>query len=221
MIELQEDSKKLIYYYEVLRARFEIRDFFLKTSVLEVYENIGQVLSLVRMQLSLFDPFSPKKSFEDITNAGELVGQSIRDLRMLCSNFYPDETIVHDGGFTLALEQTMRMLQLPFSKIKTTGHELKIPSDLKLIIFKMLQEILVTIKEQSDSAVQLSINFKNSIATYTFKYNSNNLQFSSTIIAEDGHTLSLLERVKLINAELIVTQTKTKQNLTKLIVPIK
>ena len=42
MFENIHEKKKLLFQYEVLRSRLCIRDFFLKTAVKEVYENVDK-----------------------------------------------------------------------------------------------------------------------------------------------------------------------------------
>jgi nitrate/nitrite-specific signal transduction histidine kinase len=81
------ENQSFLFKYEILRARLETRNFFLKNTVREVYENIGQVLSLVRLQLALIDGASKEEKNIDeelnvnIESSGKLVGQSIKDLR--------------------------------------------------------------------------------------------------------------------------------------------
>src|SRR6478735_12794386 len=88
----------LLFKHEVLKARLAIRDFFLKNTVREVYENIGQVLSLVRVQLALLDT-NKTEIYESVESPGHLVGKSIKDLRVMCKSFYPDADIISDDGF--------------------------------------------------------------------------------------------------------------------------
>ena len=137
----------LLFRHEALRARLDIRDFFLKNTVREVYENIGQVLSLVRMQLAMLDT-NKKVAMESAESPGHLVGQSIRDLRVMCKSFYPDAEISNEEGFVEALRNTVKILyQLDDPAITINGIEKEIQHELKLVVFKMIQEILTLIKE--------------------------------------------------------------------------
>src|ERR671926_1311362 len=101
--------EQLLFRHDVLRARLDIRDFFLKNTVREVYENIGQVLSLERMQLAMLDS-DKKAAIASIESPGNLVGQSIRDLRVMCKSFYPDADIINENGFVEALRDTITIL---------------------------------------------------------------------------------------------------------------
>src|SRR5437868_1494947 len=119
--------EQLLFRHEALRARLDIRDFFLKNTVREVYENIGQVLSLVRMQLALLAA-DTKAVVKSVESPGNLVGQSIRDLRVMCKSFYPDAEILSDQGFVEALRDTARILyqqEEPVITIKGTQEEMQ------------------------------------------------------------------------------------------------
>src|SRR5215210_5391616 len=138
-----QDDKKLIAMIEALRARLEIRDFFLKTAVRDVYENIGQVLSLVRMQLAHLDTTTKVDINEKIDTSGILIGQSIRDLRVMCKSFYPDADLLKEEGLVEGLDNSIRILFpgiLPVIEVK--GVRKDIEPDLKLIIFKTVLQLL-------------------------------------------------------------------------------
>src|SRR5215210_9587793 len=128
-----QDDKKLIAMIEALRARLEIRDFFLKTAVRDVYENIGQVLSLVRMQLAHLNTNAKVDINEKIDTSGNLIGQSIRDLRVMCRNFYPDLELLKEEGLVEGAENCIRIL-FPgiFPVIEIKGVRKAIEPDLKL-----------------------------------------------------------------------------------------
>src|SRR5262245_21081184 len=95
-------NNKTLFDLEVLRARLEIRDFFLKDLYREVYENIGQLLSLVRVMLA--------KPGDRVEPASELVGKTIRELREMCRQFYPDEDLLKENGFNQAMSKIIAII---------------------------------------------------------------------------------------------------------------
>ena len=98
MFENIHEKKKLLFQYEVLRARLCIRDFFLKTAVKEVYENVRQIRAQQVMQLAFFDEKNIEDQKEHIVQSGDLVGQSIADLRTMTRSFYPDVDLLKKYG---------------------------------------------------------------------------------------------------------------------------
>jgi len=202
--------EQLLFRHEVLRARLDIRDFFLKNTVREVYENIGQVLSLVRMQLAMLDS-DKKTAVASIETPGNLVGQSIRDLRVMCKSFYPDADILNETGFVEALWNTVRILfQLPSPVIKIKGVQKEIHSGLRLVVFKMVQQILVLIKESEGIFERLTITYTAEEVKIVILYHGNAISFHNTI-NDDEIDLTLEQRAQLINGKL--SQTKRKNGL--------
>ena len=100
--------RELLYLYEILHTRLEIREHFLKTVVKEVYENIGQVLSLIRVQLSFYGQTLKQGKMKKLDSSGELVGKTIRDLRDMCQLFYPEADIISGAGFNRAVEHEIK-----------------------------------------------------------------------------------------------------------------
>ena len=74
-----------------------------------IYENVGQVLSLVRVQLSMlsFENEPEKLSTE---GSGELIGEAIRDLRRMCRNFYPETELLEKEGLLQTLRSQLLLL---------------------------------------------------------------------------------------------------------------
>jgi len=205
--------EQLLFRHEALRARLDIRDFFLKNTVREVYENIGQVLSLVRMQLAMLDT-NKKVAIESKESPGHLVGQSIRDLRVMCKSFYPDADILNEAGFVEALRDTVKILyQYEEPSIKINGIEKETQPELKLVVFKMVQEILTLIKETGGAFISLAINYLDHEEKITIFYKGEAIPLDKTS-TNDDIDLALQERAELIKGKLKLT--KHKDGLTQI-----
>src|SRR3954454_3116502 len=207
-----KSHEQLLFSHEALRARLDIRDFFLKNTVREVYENIGQVLSLVRMQLAMLatDTKAPLKSAE---SPGHLVGQSIRDLRVMCKSFYPDADILNEEGFVEALRDTVKILyQYDEPVITINGIEKETQPELKLVIFKMIQEMLTLIKETGGEFISLAIDYLDYEVKITTLYNGEAIPLGKK--TSDNIDLALQERAELIKGKLKLN--KHKDGLTQI-----
>jgi len=211
--------EQLLFRHEVLRARLEIRDFFLKNTVREVYENIGQVLSLVRMQLAMLD--SDKKAIASIESPGNLVGQSIRDLRVMCKSFYPDADILNEGGFIDALGNTVRILyQYTDPSLKIKGIQKEIQPELKLLVFKIIQEILTLIKESEGKFERLTITYTDEEVKFSILYNGTAIPFDNNT-SDDDINLTIEQKVQLINGKLTLAKRKSGLMQVQLSHPLK
>jgi hypothetical protein len=209
MHNLTGDHRKLLFKYAVLSARFEIREFFLKYAVKDVYENIGQVLSFVRMQLASFNTNDLTEKPEDILQSGNLVGQSIRDLRSMCRSFYPDKELLKDGGFVDAIELTIRVLQpgvRPAVVIK--GEPVTMHGELKLITFKILQDILVIINEVNGAYKNLVISYMEDNITLTTRYVGSVINWQKNRADDISDSLTIPERIEMFDGQMNLKQSK-------------
>jgi signal transduction histidine kinase len=215
-------DKKLLLDYEVLRARLDIRDFFLKHTVREVYENIGQVLSVVRMQLAVLD-VDDKETVRKMPTANHLVGETIRELRTMCSNFYPDSDIIRDEGFIEGFNSIIRILY-PDTTVKAQirGFRKEIQPQLILIIFKLIKEVLMIIKEAEADLAKFSISYSQNHVNWIVDYVGKEIQLMPES-SEDviDRPLALGERAELIGGRITVTTTKTATYRIILISPYK
>lgn len=220
----EQVNDKLLFINMTLQARLGIRDFFLKNTVREIYENIGQVLSVVRMQLAVLDSSPEKAETDDRTHSpGHLVGQSIRDLRAMCKSFYPDADIMKDGGFTEAFENSIEILfQNTKPAIKIKGEIKDIQPELKLIVFKMILEILTALKEIEAKYVGFIVSYKKQEVELTVSYRGKELVAATDATASglDGK-LTLQQRAQLIGAKFNVTESKVGTRRIKLTSPLK
>jgi nitrate/nitrite-specific signal transduction histidine kinase len=202
-----KSHEQLLFSHEALRARLDIRDFFLQNTVREVYENIGQVLSLVRMQLAMLAA-DTKVALKSVESPGNLVGQSIRDLRVMCKSFYPDAEILNEEGFVEALRDTVKILyQYEDSAITVDGVQKEIQPELKLVVFKMIQEILTLVKETGGSFISLDISYLEFDVKITVLYNGEIIPLDKKAI-NNNTGLALQERAELIKGKLNLAEQK-------------
>jgi len=206
-------NNKSLFDLEVLRARLEIRDFFLKDLYREVYENIGQLLSLVRVMLVQRDNAEP---------ASELVGKSIRELREMCRSFYPDEDLLKENGFSKAITKTIDIL-FPGSGylVKQISMEEDISPSLKLIVFSMLLEVLNKIREINGKPEGVAITCNKFRIDCILYYSGNPVMLEES--AEEQFSInvvSLQQKAGLINGKFEILQGADGITRLKLFCPL-
>lgn len=144
------DYKELLYQYEILLAKLSVREHYLKTVVRDVYENIGQVLSLIRVQLATLQTGFVNGQKEQVSSSGELVGQTIRELRTMCSFFYPEENILGDKGLAASIREELAashpevVCDIAADTTGLAGFD----KDQSVLLFSILMEIFQLIEEK-------------------------------------------------------------------------
>jgi len=212
------ENKNLLFRYELLKARLEIRSFYLENTVKEIYENIGQVLSLVRMQLALADKQTKEEADKIIASSGQLVGQSIQDLRVLSKSFYPDADILNNQDFIEGIEDILVIL---FSDKKVVvnvkGKIQVIQPELRLLSINILREIIILVQKSPGEIARLEIAYQSESVEITVAYKGLSIDIDNKTPAE----LTLFEKITLINSDVKLTTNSPGITEIQLIIPIK
>lgn len=138
-----QTNKKLVFEKEVLQARIAIRDFHAKEFTRNIYENVGQVLSTVRMQLG--------QSNQDVLAAdrersGELVASSITELRHLSKHLTPDAELEKASYLAPSLLHLLAVIdQHPTVQLSEKEGAPEMNSGTKLIAYRLIQHIFSAI----------------------------------------------------------------------------
>lgn len=131
---------------EELLTRLEIQERSLKTFAKEIYENIGQILSLARLQLAAVNLQNKQESERQIGESSKLVGRAIRELRNLAKQLSPDEVV--KKGFADSISYELERLKdagLLGAGFKSVGNYYKLDPLRELIIFSIVQGLICKI----------------------------------------------------------------------------
>lgn len=213
---------QLLYQYEILQARLSVREHFLKTVVREVYENIGQVLSLIRVQLSSLQPEFDTGNREGINSSGELVGQTIRELRTMCRLFYPEENIIFNKGLSEAIAAEIKS-KYPYTTCDFPKEEnvfSGIDADQSLLLYSILLELLELLQSNQDNILtKASLKQQHNHICIILDYSGVQIRKPRAAKQEGWQELSVFERVELMKGKLEIKKTGTDTRRIKLELP--
>lgn len=147
----EREHMKRQFDEQLLRSQLEIQELSFNTISMEIHDNVGQTLSLLKMQLNII---SQKRVFDEelFDAAKESAGKAMYDLRDIArglnserlSNLsLPDmisEELLRIGN-TMAIHVDMRI----------ENQEVDIKSDSKLILFRIIQECLQNVIKHSQA----------------------------------------------------------------------
>ncbi|HRI19646.1 MAG TPA: histidine kinase [Panacibacter sp.] len=128
------------YEQTILQSQLEIQEQTFRNISQEIHDNIGQVLSLAKLNLNTI----PVDNFSDkIALTEELLGKAINDLRDISKSLHPEKII--DIGLVNAISQELALVQKA-AKIKTEltciNGDISLGNEKSIIIFRMIQEVL-------------------------------------------------------------------------------
>lgn len=140
------------YEKEILKTQLEIQEQTFKTVSEEIHDNIGQVLSLVKLHMGTMDLRNPMQLKQKIDDSKDMLGTAIRDLRDLSKGLNSD--FIAEMGIELAIKHEMKMLNktgLYKTSFNTTGASIRLDNKSELIIFRMVQEVLNNIVKHAEA----------------------------------------------------------------------
>ena len=149
---------------EVNNARNEIQQATLNTISQEIHDNVGQLLSLTKMQLNLIEE-SPEKDNNLVRDAKDNISKAMTDLRDLAKGMSSDR-IKLLGLFDSVVQEASRINKVGRLQVdvESSGNKREPEHQKQLVLFRVIQEcfqniikhaqanhILVTFTYQLDS----------------------------------------------------------------------
>ena len=148
--KLMFENQKIKKDFEqtLLNTQLEIQEQTLTHISREIHDNIGQVLSLARLQLH---SLSTNDQEDDIEHTDNLLEKAITDLRGLSHSLNTNS--IKDNGFsasvTKLLEQFKKTGKFKTSFIDETNFT--VSDDHGIILFRIIQEVLNNIVKHADA----------------------------------------------------------------------
>jgi two-component system, NarL family, sensor kinase len=162
-VAFNSEKEKMQNYFqqELLRTQLEIQEQTFRTISQEIHDNIGQILSLAKLNLNTIDLQKEAQAAEKINAARDLVSKTIHDLRDL-SKTLNTETIAA-LVFLNAVETELNLLQKTGTlqtSFELSGIPVRLDAQKQLILFRIVQEALHNvIKHARASAIRVKAAF--------------------------------------------------------------
>jgi len=209
------------FQQEILQTQLEIQEQTFKTIAQEIHDNIGQMLSLAKLNLNTVDLHKEEKALVKIEDAKGLVSKAIHDLRDL-SKTLNAETIAATG-LLKAIEAELHQLQKT-GAVKTAFHvsgtPVRLDAQKELILFRIVQEALHNvIKHAHASLVTVNALFEHGL--FKLLIADNGAGFETTVQEAFGSGLrNMQSRSKLILAHWQIESAKAQGTTVSITLPI-
>jgi two-component system NarL family sensor kinase len=199
------------FQQNILRAQLEIKEQTLKNISQEVHDNIGQVLSLAKLNLATTDINQPDAMQQKIEDSKTLVAKAIQDLRDLSKSMNTD--YIADMGFARAVEYEMDMIKKTGSF--ETGFEIsgtirKLEAQKELILFRIVQEVLNNIIRHS-RATMINIRLQYELSVFSLQISDNGEGFDLRPLHENSKfglgIRNMKNRAQVIGAQFEIIST--------------
>jgi two-component system, NarL family, sensor kinase len=158
---VEMESVKEKYNEEILKTRLEIKEQTLKNLAEEIHDNVGQVLSLVVLNLSGMELTDTEKTAAKIESTTRLVQKAVADLRNLSKTLDADN--IADVGLVSIVQFELELLEktgVYKTSFKLSGEEKRLNVHKELLMYRVIQESFNNIiKHAGASAVDVVMDF--------------------------------------------------------------
>ncbi|MCA6462794.1 MAG: hypothetical protein IM571_06655 [Chitinophagaceae bacterium] len=151
-IQQMKAKKELSVVKDMLRVQLEIQDLTFSAISKEVHDNVGQMLSLVKVQLNLISEGNEKKNHL-LEEAKNNISTALEDLREIAKGL-SNRKLVSMGLISSLEHETARLNELGHGHIsfKKEGNSLPVTETQHLVIFRAVQYFLNCITSQDSPA---------------------------------------------------------------------
>lgn len=221
----ENEELRVVFSEQLLSSKLEIQEQTLQYISRELHDNIGQIASLVKINLNTISLSDIDKAGKKIDNTKELMGQLITDLKLLSTSLNTDK--IAKIGIIKAIEievEKMNKIGLFLVSLHLDKNLPIIDSEREIIIFRMLQEVLNnTMKHSEASVIDIYLKYAQKILTIKVTDDGKGFDVAKKMTdANDmGNGLTNLEnRAKVIKGNYKIESTEGKGTINTISIPI-
>jgi two-component system, NarL family, sensor kinase len=208
---------KDMYEREVLHSQLEIQENTLRSISQELHDNIGQLLSVVKLSLSTLPLEKDHQAAPLVSHSQKVLNKAIIDLSNITKSLYTDR--ISDVGLAESISYELLAVKntgMYETKLTVTGDEFRLPEKTEIFLFRMFQEMLNNIiKHSAATHITVSLTYgTDGIFVLTVDDNGKGFDVEkvrASLSSGKGVGLkSMFNRAKLMGAELKVVSNFNK-----------
>lgn len=198
---------KIAFQDEIHKIQVEIEEQTFQRISEEIHDNIGQVLSLAKLNLHTLQLEKGHPALKQIETVNELVSKAISDLRQLSKSLNSAQLSQYSLFQCIQLElETIKKTGLYKTELEEEGEEYTFSPEKQLILFRMIQEVLTNIiKHAKAQKILVLIHYLPDKFQLKIKDDGIGFDLGSTenqnLLGRGSGIGNILRRSKLLNAE--------------------
>jgi two-component system, NarL family, sensor kinase len=230
LLHKQKQDEKLNLQNEfqqtLLRTQLEIQEQTLKNISWEIHDNIGQILSLAKLNLGIVDMNDSVTAHEKIDDSKNLISKAIQDLRDVAKSLNTDHIITL--GLAKSTEHELEIIKKTgwFETIfETNGEIYKLEPQKELILFRIVQESFNNIiKHAKADIIVVKINYEPDC--FSLKIHDNGRGFDVNDVNTNNADSpglgikNMWDRAQIIGAQLTITSSAGEGTTVDIKLPI-
>ncbi len=219
LIERYEAQQR--FNKEIEQSKLEIQEQTFKNIAWELHDNVGQLLSVVNIQLNILNHSVPEEFNESISETKGVVKEAVHEIRTL-SKLLNNDVVLKNGLLTSIEIEIERFNKLSFleAALKVDGNKVAIKNTDEILIFRILQEFLSNvIKHAKAKKLFVHLDYKEESLEILAK--DDGVGFDSDQKTSSSGVETMRSRAELLDAELSISSEKGKGTVLSLKYPYK
>jgi two-component system NarL family sensor kinase len=223
VFQLRKRKAQAILEKEILAAQIEIQEQTFKNVSQEIHDNVGQVLSLAKLNLNSFLHVANEKENSKMESTRQLISKAIGDLRNLSRSMQGNK--ISETGLQAAIKNELSILEDTGqyeTKLEVIGAEFRLDMQKEMMLFRMVQEAITNCIKYA-KAKNIKVKIENHDDRYAVSVQDDGIGFDITNLQSDKTGIGLRNmqnRATLIRASLVINSV-LKQGTTIEIVLLK
>jgi len=195
------------YDKEILQANIEVKQTTLNKISEEIHDNVGQLLSLVKLNLYQLNKINKNERISDTIELTNTAILGLRNIAHIISSNKLDDTSLTDL-LKKEIEQINKTKIIIGDLHVSEMFNDNLSSEITLILYRMSQEIINNIIKHS-KATKAIINITQNKSKMHLQISDNGIGFNiDEIEGKNNGFQNLKRRAKIINADLKISSTK-------------
>ncbi|MEO6231137.1 MAG: ATP-binding protein [Ferruginibacter sp.] len=199
-----------VRFAETLRqSRFEIQEQTLKHISRELHDNLGQIASLIKINLNTIRLSDIDKTAEKIENTKDLTRQLIGDIKSLSVSLGSDR--ISKIGLAKAIETEVEQLNKTgefVASYNLSGTMPLINGDKEIILYRIVQEVFNNMVKHSQATnIDILISVSENLFNLAMHDNGMGFNVEEKMKGTGAGLQNLISRASLINAQLNIQST--------------
>lgn len=197
---------------EISKSRLEIQEQALQNISWEIHDNVGQLLSVAKMQLNMVQYALPEEQKKSVAETGNIISKSLEELRGLSKSLNP-ETIKNKGllestQFEIERFNRLNVIEATFN---IDGEPFNLTNEKEIILFRILQEFCNnTLKYAKAKNLVINFNYLNDKLEITALDNGIGFDVHDITKEKGIGLINIKSRAELIGAKLTLTSEENK-----------
>ena len=219
---LEKQTMESNYQNQLLQSKLEVQEQSFKYFSEEIHDNIGQLLSIVKMKLyNIKNNSKEQEIVNQAASSNELLGKAINDLRNISHTL--NSGFISTAGLADAVEKELEYIRSAKEVsclLHVSGPDRTIGAEKELLTFRIIQEAVANaLKHAGPTRIDIYLDYKQEFLEVAIADNGSG--FDTHEVRKGGlGLLNMHVRADLLKSEIEISSMNLKGTTIKLRIPV-